>query len=72
MIHEDEGIYNTPLLRDKYGDSVMSLRGDDRAFEVTDELTEKCKQEEVDRIYEMCWRKLRNEIADNKSYSKKG
>ena len=42
LMFEKEGIYETDLLKDKYGDDKMTDRGQERAFKVVDELEEKC------------------------------
>ena len=72
ILFERSGIYNYYLLKKKYGDSVMNDRGPDRAFYVADELLDFSKkggQKIYDKIYEMCWRKIKYVICDTKAYN---
>lgn len=64
VLFEGNGIYNTHLLQDKYGDDKMSLRGQDRAFRVADELEGSDDQKTYDQIYEMCWQIARHRITN--------
>jgi hypothetical protein len=67
IMFEEEGIYETDLLKGKYGDDKISERGKDRAFKVADELEEKADQKTYDEIYEMCWKRARHRLT-NKLY----
>ena len=64
---EGEGIYNSSLLQEKYGDDKMEERGEDRAFKVAEELEENADQETYNKIYEMCWKRARHRLS-NKLY----
>lgn len=64
IMFEGEGIYNTFLLKDKYGDDKTTERGQERAFKVADELEEQADQETYDQIYEMCWQRAKHRISD--------
>jgi hypothetical protein len=64
IMFEKEGIYNSYLLRDKYGDEKTTERGQERAFKVADELDEQADQETYDQIYEMCWQRAKHKISD--------
>lgn len=69
---EDNGIYNSPLLMGQYGDRTTDDMGEERAFKVADELYARSKageSEYYDKVYEMCWRKIRNKFNDNKAYN---
>jgi hypothetical protein len=61
---EKEGIYNSYLLRDKYGDEKMQETGQERAFKVADELEENADQKTYDEIYEMCWQRAKHQLAN--------
>lgn len=61
---EKEGIYNSSLLREKYGDDKMSEKGQDRAFKVTDDLEENADRETYNKIYEMCWKRAKYKLQD--------
>ena len=65
IMFEKEGIYNTKLLQDKYGDDKTTERGQERAFRVADELEEQADQETYDQIYEMCWQRAKHRISDD-------
>ena len=67
IMFEGEGIYNTELLQDKYGDDKMTDRGENRAFKVADELEENADQKTYDEIYEMCWQRAKYRLS-NKLY----
>lgn len=67
IMFEGEGIYNTELLQDKYGDDKMTDRGENRAFKVADELEENADQKTYDEIYEMCWQRAKYKLS-NKLY----
>lgn len=71
MLNERFGIYNSPLLRDKYGDGRMTIEGEDRAFEVADELYRNRKEnpKEFNAVYEMCWRTMKHDVVDDKAYN---
>ena len=62
--YEDEGIYNTDLLKDKYGDDKMKETGEERAFKVTRDLEKTADSETYNKIYEMCWQKAKHYIKD--------
>lgn len=69
ILCEDEGIYEEKLL----GDYELSyLKGADRAFDVVDDLFDRANNDDegelYDKIYEMCWNRIRNRIRDDKSY----
>ena len=67
IMFEGEGIYNTKLLQDKYGDDKTSERGEERAFRVAEELEEQADQETYDKVYEMCWQRAKYKLS-NKLY----
>lgn len=67
IMFEDEGIYESDLLKDKYGDDKMVDRGQERAFKVADELEENADQKTYNEIYEMCWQRARHRLT-NKLY----
>ena len=67
IMFEGEGIYNTKLLQDKYGDDKMADRGEERAFKVAEELEEQADQETYDKVYEMCWQRAKYRLS-NKLY----
>lgn len=67
IMFEGEGIYNTKLLQDKYGDDKMTDRGEGRAFKVAEELEEQADQKTYDEIYEMCWQRAKYKLS-NKLY----
>lgn len=62
---EKDGIYETPLLREKY--SRMPEKGYERAEKVATDLSDKNK-DQFDLVYEMCWRRMRNIVDENRSY----
>ena len=66
---EEEDIYNNKLLSDYKG---LKLKGDERAFYIIDDLYERAHEKDeyklYDKIYQMCWKKIRNKIRDDKSY----
>ena len=64
IMFEGEGVYNSNLLVDKYGDNEMQERGPNRAFMVADDLESSADQETYDRIYEMCWQKAKDRLQD--------
>ena len=64
IMFEGEGIYNSFLLKQKYGDEKMSERGKERAFKVADDLEDNADQQTYDQIYEMCWQRAKNKIQD--------
>ena len=68
IVFEDRGIYNHPLLKD-YKD--LDLTGDEKAYYIIDDLYDRAAHGErklYERVYEMCWKKIRNEIDNDKSY----
>ena len=72
ILYEEDGIYNHYLLKKKYGDNIMSTRGTDRGFYVADELEANAKrggQKTYDKIYEMCWNRMKKVIKDDKAYN---
>ena len=64
---EKDGIYETPLLREKYGKSKVAEDNLARSERVTNDLSEQNK-EQFDLVYEMCWRRMRNIVAEDRSY----
>ena len=64
IMFEREGVYNSELLVDKYGDSTTSERGPNRAFKVADDLESSSDQETYNKIYEMCWQKAKDRLQD--------
>ena len=67
-ILEDEGIYNSKLLED-YKD--LDLKGREKAHYILDDLYEKAvegDEKKYHRVYEMCWKKIRNRINDRMSF----
>ena len=64
IMFENEGIYNSYLLQQKYGDKKMSERGKERAFKVADDLEDNADQQTYDQIYEMCWQRAKHKIQD--------
>lgn len=64
IIFEKDGIYNSHLLQEKYGNDKMTERGDERAYKVTDELKDNADQETYDKIYKMCWQRAKHKIQD--------
>ena len=64
IIFEEEGIYNTDLLKEKYGDEKMSERGNERAYKVADDIEDNADKETYDKIYQMCWQRSKHKIQD--------
>ena len=64
ILFEDKGIYNSDLLKEKYGDEKMSERGNERAYKVADEIEENADKETYDKIYKMCWQRSKHKIQD--------
>ena len=70
IVFEDKGIYNHRLLKD-YKDLDSDLKGDEKAYYVMDDLYNRAahgEEELYNEVYEMCWKKIRNEIDNNRSY----
>ena len=68
-VFEKDGIYNHPLLNDKYG--TLEGNGVDKACEVTDDLKKRSQEGEddlYDEIYQMCWDNIKYVIDDTKAY----
>ena len=68
IMFEDEGIYNSSLLKEHYGNDKMTERGQERAYKVADDLEDNADQETYDKIYEMCWQRAKHNLKDNKLY----
>ncbi len=64
ILFEEEGIYDSYLLKEKYGDDKMVERGNDRAYKVADDLEDHADQETYNKVYEMCWQRAKNKIQD--------
>ena len=67
ILFEDEGIYNSPLLHDRYGDINPNESKEDRAIRIANDLEDNADQETYDKIYEMCWKRAKHTIS-NKLY----
>lgn len=71
MKYENKGIYNSPLLIDRYGDLRARKRGNERAYDTADDLEKRSDNGDIayyDTVYEMCWKKMRNKIDDQIAY----
>ena len=65
IMFEDEGIYESSLLKEKYSDAEMEERGEDRAYKVADEIYD--DKPLYDEVYEMCWKRARY-VLKNRLY----
>lgn len=64
ILFEDNGIYDCPLLKEY---ESTEGTGEEKAFAITDDLEERANKntqdkERYEKIYEMCWKHLRNKI----------
>lgn len=67
---EEDGIYNSPLLR--VYRLTTNLNGEEKAFKVAKHLKERAKRGEqkyYDKVYEMCWNRIKYLVPDTKAYN---
>ena len=65
----DEGIYEEEPLLEKYKD--LEMDDFEKADLVTDEFYEEYENgntENYDRLYKVCWNRIKNRIPDNRAY----
>ena len=68
IMHGEDGLYNNDLLKD-YKD--LELTGREKAYYIIDDLYDKMQDSKSDlyyKVYEMCWKSIEDEIAENKSF----
>lgn len=68
IMHGEDGLYNNDLLKDYKG---LDLTGKEKAYHIIDDLYDKMQDGESDlyyQVYEICWKSIEDEIADNKSF----
>lgn len=68
IMHGEDGLYNNDLLK---GYKDLELTGREKAYYIIDDLYDKMQDGESDlyyQVYEMCWKSIEDEIAENKSF----
>ena len=68
IMFEDEGIYNSPILRERYGnEEIPNENKEEKAIRITNDLEDNADQETYDKVYEMCWKRAKYTVS-NKLY----
>ena len=68
IIYGNKELSNVIPMLDDYNE-LNSKDNYDVAISIVDDIKEKRSEEEFDSIYETCWRRIRNQISDKKSYN---